>query len=805
MKTTTFKRAIIAIAMMLVTAAAWAYDFSVNGIYYRKYSDGKRVYVTYKDTDYNSYSGSVVIPSTVTYSGTTYSVTSVGINAFKNCSVLTSVTIPNSVTSIEHSAFSGCSGLTSVTIPNSVTSIGGGAFRDCSGLTSVTIPNSVTSIDNQTFSGCSGLTSVTIPNSVTSIGGGAFSNCSGLTSVTIPNSVTSIGESAFEYCSGLTSVTIPNSVTSIGDYAFRGCSGLTKVEISDIAAWCKISFDDVYANPLYYAEHLYLNGKEVTNLVIPNSVTSIGNSAFYNCSGLTSVTIGNSVTSIGIHAFNECIGLTSVTIPNSVTSIGDYAFYKCSGLTSVAIGNSVTSIGIGAFYNCSGLTKVEISDIAAWCNISFGSNDANPLCYAKHLYLNGKEVTNLVIPNSVTSIGGCAFWGCIGLTSVTIPNSVTSIGEKAFQYCRGLTSVTIPNSVTSIGSYAYSGSSNLELVRLDATIITAPDEVVFGSYKSLTFIVGGNVKSIPKNIVANGDWRSRVAKVVALVDIPPTATTETFDSDVTSNATLYVKKNSTSKYVLADGWGDFNNIQSISNPITNISIDKTSINLGVGETIQLKATVLPTDATLTDVIWTSSNSCVSVDEKGNVIGLSVGQSVVTAEAIDGSGVKAECIVNVGNIYAQSISLSQKEVTMDINGLTKLSYTILPENVTIKDVEWSSSNTSVANFKVNTDKTINVVGINNGTAYITARTTDGTNLTATCVFYVGDAGAETIDSDSLSVTAAGGAIRVEGAEGAEAEVYSLSGALLYRGTDSTIALPRGVYIVKVAGTTTKVIL
>ena len=188
---------------------------------------------------------------------------------------------------------------------------------------------------------------------VTSIGYYAFYYCSGLTSVTIPNSVTSIGNYAFQNCSGLTSVTIPNSVTSIGDGAFYNCSGLKKVIVKDIAAWCGIKFDGSYSNPLYYAKHIYSDeNTEITNLIIPNSVTSIGNRAFYDCSGLTSVTIPNSVTSIGQSAFSGCSGLTSVTIGNSVTSIGSSAFSYCSGLTSVTIPNSVTSIGEGTFQYC---------------------------------------------------------------------------------------------------------------------------------------------------------------------------------------------------------------------------------------------------------------------------------------------------------------------------------------------------------------------------------------------------------------------------------------------------------------------
>ena len=173
---------------------------------------------------------------------------------------------------------------------------------------------------------------------------------------------------------------------------------------------------------------------EVTFMNRTRNVTTIGESAFQDCSGLTSVTIGNSVTSIGDRAFQGCSDLTSVTIPNSVTSIGELAFCGCSGLTSVTIPNSVTSVGGAAFRDCSGLTSVHISDLEAWCKIAF-KYYSNPLIYAHHLYMNGSEITNLVIPNSVTSIGNYVFYNCSGLTSITIPNSVTSIGEYAFNGC----------------------------------------------------------------------------------------------------------------------------------------------------------------------------------------------------------------------------------------------------------------------------------------------------------------------------------------------------------------------------------
>ena len=248
----------------------------------------------------NCVSGDITIPSSITYYGTHYSVTSIGIEAFYQCTCLTSITIPESVTSIGSFAFTGCTGLTSITIPESVTSISNYAFARCTGLTSITIRDGVTSIGGSAFSNCTGLTSITIPESVTNIESDAFYGCTGLTSITIPDGVTSIESAVFYRCTGLTSITIPDGVTSIGSDAFHGCTGLTSI-------------------------------------TIPDGVTSIERSTFESCTSLTSIIIPNSVTSIGVWAFVSCSSLSSITIPNSVTSIEHGAFAGCTSLSSIQV------------------------------------------------------------------------------------------------------------------------------------------------------------------------------------------------------------------------------------------------------------------------------------------------------------------------------------------------------------------------------------------------------------------------------------------------------------------------------------
>ena len=519
---------------LLTTSSLWAYDFQSGDLYYYITSDTipYTAEVTYQYRSNINYSGltEITIPSSVTYNNITYTVTSIGENAFENCSNLTSITIPNSVTNIGYCAFYGCSSLTSITIPNSVTSIGWSALYGCSSITSITIPESVTGIGsgafkntgfyndksnwddgtlyidnclievNQSLSGaytikdstrviaddafdqCYKLTSITIPESVVSIGKQAFYGCSSLASIIIPNSVTVIGEEAFRDCSVLTSITIPKGVTSIGDDAFYRCLSLTSVVWNAIN--CK-DFDS--SNPPFYhygdisyqiisftfgdcVEHIPANlcyqMVKLQSIDIPESVTSIGAGAFSGSSSLTSATIGNSVTNIGEDAFRGCSSLISITIPNSVTSIGEYAFADCFSLSNMTIGNSVTSIGYAAFRNCSALASITIPNSVT----SIGDPDAG----------------------STTKVG--AFYGCSSLTSVvwnaTNYENITESGNAPFHriqsqitsftfgedvrkipayLCSGMTnlqSIVIPNSVDSVKYYAFNGCSSLKSVRI---------------------------------------------------------------------------------------------------------------------------------------------------------------------------------------------------------------------------------------------------------------------------------------------------------------------------------------------------
>ena len=416
-------------------------------------------------------------------------VTSIGSEAFMNCTNLTGIVIPDSITYIESEAFSGCSSLANFKIPNSVIGIGVDAFKgtpyyenmpdgdvylgkvyyehrgtmqgdtinikegtvgigdkafyNYSGLKDITLPSTIKNIGNSTFSGCSGLASINLPNAVINIGWEAFSGCGGLTGITIPDSVTSIGLGAFSGCTGLTNIIIPNSVTGIEGDTFSGCTGLTTMTIQK--------------NIKYIDSSAFSHCSNLKNITILGDIPGIEWGTFSGCSSLTTIALPESVVYIGDSAFEDCSKLANVIFPDSLSTICENAFYNCHSLLNIVIPKNVAEINIGAFAACTNLTNIMVDE----SNTIYDSRDnCNAIIEkAKNELIVGCQ--NTIIPNSITSIGTRAFWKCTQLTKMIVPESVTNIDWLAFEDCIGLTNITIPENVTSMrGDVFYGWTSN---------------------------------------------------------------------------------------------------------------------------------------------------------------------------------------------------------------------------------------------------------------------------------------------------------------------------------------------------------
>jgi len=576
------KSLLATLAMLLCTISASAEDFSVDGIYY-KITDSEKltVAVTYRGNYRNSYSdeytGKVVIPETVTYESKTYAVTSIGESAFYsygNENGITSVTLPNSILSIGEYAFQYCQGITSFTIPNSVVSIGYYAFEQCINLSSIDLGNNVTSIGSSAFSWCKSLESIVIPNGVSSIESTTFNMCTKLSSVTIPNSVTSIGGMAFYSCSSLASVSIPNSVTSIGQGAFNGTAWYNNqpdgvVYINKIAYTYKGTMPSNTSITLkdgttIISEYAFYNCTNLTSIIIPNSVASIGEYAFSG-SGLTSINIPNSIVSINNNTFYGCNSLLSVIIPDGVKYIGEYAFDSCANLESISIPSSVEVIDGNAFMGCAKLASLYISDITAWLKIDFKGLYSHPtrdcaIYSLTSLYLNDELVTELTIPNEITSIPNFALCGISSLASVVIPNTVSKIGSDAFSMS-GLTSITIPNSITSIESYTFDCCSKL-------VSVTIPNSV--------------------KNIGLSAFYGCTSLESISIYANTPPTVESSFTSE-NYNIDILVPASAVETYRSTQPWSNFTSIKalpleileiknSISTFCSNSDLDFTSIS-----------------------------------------------------------------------------------------------------------------------------------------------------------------------------------------------------------------------------------
>ena len=501
-------RAMMAVAIMLLSLQAMAYDFSYTHqgktLYYRTLTGStNEVAVTSYDLsglfiNNNHVSGDVIIPSSVEYNGTTYNVTAIDGETFLCCSNLTSISIPSSVTYISGSPFVLCNSLNSINVASGNThySSADGVLYDISQDTLIAYPGAKTSFN--------------ILSSTTTIYYEAVAGCNNLTSITIPNNITSILDQAFCVCSGLTSISIPSSVTYIGNAAFVFCDSLNSINVASGNTHYS-SIDGVLYN--YTRDTLIQCPGAKTSVTIPNGVTTIAESAFAGCRSLTSVTIGNGVNSIEWCAFQGCSSLTSINvasgnthysstdgalynyaqdtlilcpeakssinIPNGVTCIKGYAFCNCIGLTSIPIPSSVTYINVNAaFEGCDALTSINVAS----GNTRYSSIDGVLYNQAQDSLLKCPRGKNSVsMPNSLTCIYRGAFSECKNLTSITIPNSVRIIDQQAFKMCSNLTSVTIGNSVHSIDWWAFHGCDSLSSIVSLATYAPRINPAAFPS------------------------------------------------------------------------------------------------------------------------------------------------------------------------------------------------------------------------------------------------------------------------------------------------------------------------------------
>ncbi len=523
---------------------------------------------------------SVIIPDGVKF---------IGKSAFSGAIRLNSVIIPGSVTNIGESAFYDCSYLQSVVISEGVVSIGNGAFHYCSRLPEIFIPATVTSIGEKAFRECGSLKTVGGMRGVRTIGGSAFAFCDSLESVMLGNDLTSVGSNVFDYCgrirsvslpsrfqvssvftddyakitnaivtdgsanipssmfSGctqLSSVTIPSTVTNIESKAFADCTNLDTVRIADLAAWCGIAFGSFDANPLYYAKHLFVNGTEVKDLVVPDGVVTIRKYAFRGFSGLLSVTLPDSVKSVGGAVFRGCANLASADLGKGLKLLGGTSFADCPALASVSVPNTVTTVDTGAFSGCTAIATATFPGRLSpqtlfpdsWSGIRTAAFAEGTEWVTNSVFEGCTALTDITVPSSVTNMGSKAFHGCTALdtvrtddlaawchrfyqsgdatplyyakhfvvdgtevTDLVVPDGVWTIRRYAFRGFKGLRSLTLPDSVESIGGAVFRGCSNLESANLGNGLKLLGGNSFCACTSLTTLVVPPKVQTIDSN------------------------------------------------------------------------------------------------------------------------------------------------------------------------------------------------------------------------------------------------------------------------------------------------------------------
>ena len=662
-------------AVPYLTSPHSRYFSSLPGYGSSSYGWGEETVATYTYTvetdsdtgkDYASITGYTGNPSVLAIPETLdgYTVKKIANSAFAKKTSLKAVTLPDTVTVIGTFAFDGCTNLSDVSLSKNLQKLGVHAFRDCKSLIEIEIPKSLEEVVSFSGSGpsggpfCnSGLTSVTFEagtdkvvgelfwdaynlenvallDTMTTIGDNAFYECKSLREIKLLNKLTAIGAEAFEDCTALESIDIPDTVTKIGTRAFDGCNSLAAVKLSEKLktipsyAFNGCSSLTVIKLPenLNSIEANAFQGSGLQAVTIPASCAAVGSNAFAGCKGLATVTLQQGVKTIGSYCFNGCTALENITIPDTVESIGSYAFYDCDTLRKVVIPNSVTNMGSYIFANCEKLSDVKLG-------------------------------------TGLTAIPQYAFYECPALKSISIPYRVTAIGTKAFANCTGFTEITIPQSVTSISSDAFSYPKNMTIYG-----VSGSKAETFANDKGINFVaksISATNVSLNKTelTLKKGETATLVASITPenFTDTISWRSTDTKVATVTDAGLVKGVAVGTAKIKVTVGSTSALCTVNVIQPVTSISLNRTSLTMDALDTYQLTATASPATAVNREITWSSSDSAIaSVDENGLVTAHKKGTATIKATAKDGSNISNSCKVTVSNNGYEVSKISEFE-------------------------------------------------------------------------------------------------------------------------------------------------